>query len=55
VLVVDAPQQQVLSVLRFAGYLPSAHQADGSPSGAVVAAPRAAPEASVRWVEDFPG
>ncbi|NUP48517.1 MAG: hypothetical protein HOW97_14590 [Catenulispora sp.] len=41
VLVVDAPQQEVLRVLRFAGYLPSAHDVDGSPSVTTVASPRA--------------
>ncbi|WP_194907042.1 helicase-associated domain-containing protein [Catenulispora rubra] len=44
VLVLDAPQQEVLSVLRFAGYLPSAHEADGAVTVAMVAPPRAPSE-----------
>ncbi|MBS2535917.1 helicase-associated domain-containing protein [Catenulispora sp. NF23] len=49
VLVLDAPQQEVLSVLRFAGYLPSAHQADGAVTVTAVAPPRASPEAVPRF------
>jgi hypothetical protein len=45
VLVLDAAQQEVLSVLRFAGYLPSAHDADGAVTVAMVAPPRASSEA----------
>lgn len=52
VLVLDAAPGEVLGVLRFAGYLPSAHNADGSPTVAVVAAPRASAELELRpsWV-----
>ncbi|NUR58856.1 MAG: hypothetical protein HOV87_09290 [Catenulispora sp.] len=49
VLVANATQEEVLKVLRFAGYLPSAHKADGSPSGTIVAAPRASPESAFQW------
>lgn len=49
VLVLDAPQQEVLSVLRFAGYLPTAHEADGTLTVAMVAAPRASSEALPRF------
>lgn len=48
VLVLDAAPQEVLSALRFAGYLPSAHEADGTPSAFAVARPRAAGE-PIRW------
>ena len=35
VLVLDAPPEEVLAALRFAGHLPAAHHADGSPIVAV--------------------
>lgn len=49
VLVLDAPQQEVLGVLRFAGYLPSAHEADGTVTVTGIAAPRAASETLLRF------